>query len=178
MALTYLGFWEYWQLYHKVTFDGPNKLILINDGETDIDVKVDIYSDWKEWMLLESNMGFLPAVRTIGGEPTVGNQSIGATFFLINGWKIRTWEGDQRLIVVGNLYSEDGSPTFVPTVGNHNILVNSQVSNLIDQINLSAPADVASAVWDKIIPDLPVSASYGEQVAARLLTLAHYLGLK
>ena len=27
---------DYWELYHKVTFDGENKLIIINPGESDI----------------------------------------------------------------------------------------------------------------------------------------------
>ena len=42
---------DYWTLYHKVTFDGENRLIIINDGELNINVKQDIYSDWKEWAL-------------------------------------------------------------------------------------------------------------------------------
>ena len=92
----------------KVTFDGTASLILVESGITELDVKVDLYSDWKEWALLTDNLKFLPAMRAVGGDPTVGGKYLGATFFLTNGWKIRTWEGDHRLIVNGNLYSEDG----------------------------------------------------------------------
>ena len=43
MISSYYGFWDYWNLYHKVTFDGINKLILINDGETELDFQIDVY---------------------------------------------------------------------------------------------------------------------------------------
>ena len=58
MLSFYFGDYSQWDAYdpangiigpQKVTFDGPNKLILINHGEVSIDVKEDIYSGWKEW---------------------------------------------------------------------------------------------------------------------------------
>ena len=52
---------DYWELYHKVTFDGENKLIIINPGETDINVKRDIYSSWKEWILLRDYLKWIAA---------------------------------------------------------------------------------------------------------------------
>jgi hypothetical protein len=33
-----------------VTFDGPNRLIIVNDGETELEAERDIYSAWKRWM--------------------------------------------------------------------------------------------------------------------------------
>jgi hypothetical protein len=136
--------WAYWQLYHKVTFDGPNKLILINKGETAIDVKSDIYSAWKEWIcnlgLVEhqDNPAYLQAITAIGGEPTpTGN--IGSTFFLQNGWKIKPAPGSYRLLISGNLFAADGSNAYVAAdviLGQpNNITINSNTSNIVDLIN-------------------------------------------
>jgi len=126
--------WELWQLYHKVTFDGANKIIIINDGETDIDVEVDIYSAWKEWVLVDENAKFEQALRVVGGDPTVGGDSLGVTTFLINGWRIRPFEDDHSLTMVGNLFEETGADPFVPTLGEHTILVTRRVSNLVDKV--------------------------------------------
>ena len=84
---TYYGSWDIWKLYHKVTFDGPNRLILINYGETDINVTTQIYSDWKEWMCLNGRYysKYPEAISVIGGEPIGNDQFVGATFFLENG---------------------------------------------------------------------------------------------
>ena len=133
-ASWYYNFWEDWQLYHKVTFDGVNKLIIVNYGETTLDFGEDVYSAWKEWILVRENAKYLAALRTVGGDPTVGTDALGGTYFLINDWQMRTWEGDHTLTIVGNFYQDDGLPRFVPTLRPHNIQIFGQVSNLIDRI--------------------------------------------
>ena len=162
------GFWERWTSPHKVTFDGENKLIIINYGETNIDVKRDVYSAWKEWMLSDEfdNPRWLPALRSVGGDPTVGGQYLGGTFFLTNGWRMRTWEGDHRLTVTGNLYTEEGKPPFVPTLFPHTISVEYQVSNIVTIAGtyptITTPDDIATAVWASTdVPTIPTV----EQVA-------------
>jgi hypothetical protein len=80
---------DLWQLYHKVTFDGPNKLIVINDGESSISIEDDIYSSWKQWSKLRDYLKFVPACRSVGGDPTVEGNFLGATFFTINNWQIQ-----------------------------------------------------------------------------------------
>lgn len=164
----------------KVTFDGVNKLIIVNVGETSISVDTDIYSDWKEWLLESDNIKYPIAISAIGGDPIGGGRFLGTTFFLENGWKMRPYEGNHTLSVIGNLYTRDGSSPFVQTLGSYNVLISMQVSNLIDTVATggSTPSDVADAVWNKIIPNTPVSSSFGEWVAGRLLTIAHYIGMK
>ena len=53
------GNWQFWSVYdtandlygnHKVTFDGPNKIIIVNEGVTELDFREDVYSNWKEWL--------------------------------------------------------------------------------------------------------------------------------
>lgn len=170
MLLTlYNGDFEYWSLYHKVTFDGANKIIQINFGETAIDVETDIYSAWKEWVRLRDNGKFESALRSVGGDP-LPTDRLGSTFFLTNGWRIRTWEGDHTLTVFGNLYTDEGADPFITTEGQYTILVNQRVSNLIDKVGGSGGGDfpsaeeIASAVWDRAIADHVTQGTFGEKI--------------
>ena len=141
------GYWHqwqpYWLLFHKVTFDGENRLIMVNPGVTELDVKQDVYSDWKEWALLDDYSKWVPALRTVGGDPVTDIQSLGGTYFLINGWKMRSWEGDHVLTVEGNLYSDDNLSPFIAVPG-WSSQITLKVSNIIDSITNDA---LASMVW-------------------------------
>lgn len=117
------GHWTYWGDYNppefvgeqKVTFDGPNRLILINEGQTDIDVTIDIYSAWKNWSLQIDNMKYAQALTPLGGDPITSTNSVGRTYFLENGWRIQPWPSYNGYIltITGNLYTreEGGNPT-------------------------------------------------------------------
>lgn len=135
----YYGFWDYWELRHKVTFDGPNKLIIINNNVIDLDVQTDIYSDWKEWTLLEDNLKYLPALNTVGGDPTVAGQRLDVTYFLINGWKLKPYPGTYTLNLVGNIFDVDGADIKVPAdiIKNepNNITINLNTSVIVRQVN-------------------------------------------
>lgn len=127
-------FWDDWQLYHKVTFDGTNKQILIPASVSAVSVKVDIYSDWKEWMLIRDNAKFLPAIRSIGGDPVGGGLYAGDMYFLMNGWQIVV---DHSVAINGILYHDDGiSPYVVMQEG----AVTSTVSNLAYAYNTTGSA--------------------------------------
>lgn len=135
----YYGFWDYWELYHKVTFDGENRLIIINDGITSIDVQTDIYSNWKEWISLEENTKYTQALSTVGGEPTVAGQRLDVTYFLINGWKIKPYSGTYNLNIVGNIFDIDGGDIKIPAdiVKNepNNITINVNTSVIVRQVD-------------------------------------------
>lgn len=136
---TYYGFWDYWELRHKVTFDGPNKLILINDGVTTLDAQIELYSDWKEWTLQENNLKYLSAFNTVGGEPTVSGQRLDVTYFLINGWKIKPYSGTYNLDIIGNVFDVNGGDIKVPAdiVANepNNITINLNTSVIVRQVD-------------------------------------------
>jgi len=114
----------------QVTFDGPNKLIIVDNSVTSLDAKVDLYSDWKEWVVTagSDNAKFLPAFRTTGGDELPGGQYVSGYYFLTNGWRIRPYEGDHGLTVAGNLFVDGGGNPFVPTLGDYTVLVNLQTS--------------------------------------------------
>lgn len=119
----------------KVTFDGPNKLILVNTGITELAVKEDLYGAWKDWVVTGDNVKFAHAFSAVGGDPISGAVSLGSTFFLENGWRIRPYSGNHTLTVAGNLYTREGVSPFVQVVGSYNVLVNMATSNLIDTVS-------------------------------------------
>lgn len=135
--------WTFWELYDPstdvygaqgVTFDGPNKLILINEPILDIDFRTGIYSNWKEWMLVNEfeNSHFLEAIRVVGGDPLPGSRQLGSTFFLENGWRIRSWEGDHILTITGNVFTAEGDDPVLPVLGDYTVSVNFNTSVLVE----------------------------------------------
>jgi len=123
LSLNY-NYWEFWAPYdpandfygqQKVTFDGLNKLIYINPEVTEISVKQDIYSNWKEWAKVRTNSSFLPAIRAIGGDPITGTSDFtGDTYFLINGWRIII---DHGFTISGVIFSDDFATPYVEAEG-------------------------------------------------------------
>lgn len=143
------GNWNYWTVYDpdndlygnsKVTFDGLNKLILVNYGETELDFRTDVYSNWKEWIKdpYRNNAGYEPAISVTGGDPLPGNRKLGTTFFLENGWRMRTWEGNHEITLTGNVFTREGDALFVPTVDPWTITVNLNTSTLVETIETGA----------------------------------------
>lgn len=170
----------------KVTFDGENKLILIDYGETTIDVEIDVYSAWKEWVRTSDYAKYPMALSSIGGEPLGGGQSVGSTFFLENGWRIRPWEGNHFLTINGNLYTREiGESPVIPTVGSWNVEVSFARSSLVFQVEGSpvtssypTAQDIAQAVWDMALTSSYSPGTFGNQVGTQLLTLAQHLAMK
>lgn len=138
--------WQFWSDYNpanglygnqKVTFDGINRLILINYGETEINVQEDIYSGWKEWSKYEDNLKYAQALSAVGGDPITQSTKVGITYFLENGWRIKPFSGSHILSMVGNIYTrEPGEDPYVVADGNFKVTVNTVRSNLVDLISL------------------------------------------
>lgn len=104
------------------TFDGDNLLITLTAGGAahEVDVQVDLYSDWKEWVKLTGNAKYPPAFRSIGGDPLTPGINAGAYYFIRNdlGWRIKPAEEDSTISLVGNLAPNDAAtPIFEPTTG-------------------------------------------------------------
>lgn len=129
LASNFYYFWDYWQLFHKVTFDGVARTITVNPGVTEIDVKTDIYSDWKEWTQVNQNSAFLPAMRVTGGDPIGDGLFTGDVYFLINNWRIVV---DHSCLVDGVIYSDNFPSPFVPIAGTQ--IVTNKVSQLVQTV--------------------------------------------
>jgi len=142
----------------KVTFDGRNKIIYVAEGVTELDIKVDVYSAWKEWMLANQEFplgaSWELAISAIGGEPLSDVLNVGSTFFLENGWRIQPFPSKTPYILtaVGNIYTrEQGGNPFLFAEG---VSVNLLRSNLVDQLVATAAiteqdyANIAQRVWE------------------------------
>jgi len=117
-----------------VTFDGVNKIIteISAAGDNELDV-VEVYSEWKEWVTTSDNSKYLQAFTPVGGDPITPTQSLGITYFLENGWRIRPAELDHKLTLVGNIFTrEPGASVFLPTIGAYTVNTETRVSNLVD----------------------------------------------
>jgi hypothetical protein len=97
----------------KVSFDGPNKLIHVLPGVGSLDVKADIYSRWKDWIMVTDNAKYLQALRTTGGDPTNPSNTEFAPryYFLTNGWRVKV--DGLTVIVQLNLYTDEGVSPFI-----------------------------------------------------------------
>lgn len=150
----------------KFLFDGENKLFIAKPGVTSVDVQVDLYSAYKQEILIGDNSKWPEAIRTAGGDPIGGGVFVGAFFFLMNGFKIRPQEADHILVLNGNLFLDDGETgdIVVPTLGDYNVMVRQVVSSIVNvvQTSGSSPSAIATAVWDA-----PVGST-----AAELLVMA------
>jgi hypothetical protein len=150
-----------WELEEKVSFNGSDKTITVNEGVVSLSIRDDVYNAWVRWTERES--WALRAMRFSGADPIPGGET-GVTFFLINGWKLVY--DPNTVAVSGVLYSEDyataywsfsGAPIYPATVAS---LVNSAVSyqNVVTGDLSSVPA----AVW----------------ADNKALTVGKFLGLK
>lgn len=106
------------------TFDATNKLIILSTGTTSFDL-ADLWSDWKDW-IYSGNAGAARALDYVGGEPV--NPAKGTLvplfLFLLNGWKIRPYEGDHTLEVTGGtLIGPNGGDPFVSTLGDYTVRI-------------------------------------------------------
>lgn len=149
MLIFNFGEYYFWDEFPaKVTFDGVNKLILVNDGETELDFRNDVYSAWKEWKQEpnQENGKYLEAVSVVGGDPLPGNRVLGSTFFLENGWRMRTWEGDHILTITGNVFTREGDDPFVDTITDVKVTINLNTSTLVETIELGAELGIDSVL--------------------------------
>jgi len=144
--------WDYWLIAGKVTFDGPNRLIIVNEGVTELDISRDVYSSWKNWLLEGFGSTFLPAIRSVGGDPidVETGQYAGDLYFLINNWKLII--DLEKVRVTGVLYSDNfntayynapNSPVYPASVSN---IVSKQV-NKEQSLTAQNIADLVAAVW-------------------------------
>jgi hypothetical protein len=115
-----------------ITFDGPNKLAILSAGTVTLEV-TDLWSRWIDWVLTSDNSKYLPAMRSVGGDPLSESKELGSTFFMLNGWRIRPQEASHWLTVNGNLYTDPaGESPFIPTLGAYTVTIAMTVSNLSD----------------------------------------------
>ena len=137
------------------TFDGENLIITLDSGITQVDW-IDIYSDWKDWMLTSPfNRGYPVAFSTSGGEELSAVLESGAYWFLRNdlGWRMRPPEEHITIWVTGNLIPQDITiDSFLPTIGAYTTQILglqpiTQTALVGSGVTEQDKIDIATAVW-------------------------------
>lgn len=115
----------------KATFDLDNLLIVLDqvapdvNDKVEISVQVDLYSDAKEtWLDEPLYPGFEFPFTTIGGQDLGGAREAGDYYFLRTdlGWRIRPYEADHEVTLVGNIYPVDANDQLTVAVsGAHTV---------------------------------------------------------
>jgi len=171
--------------FQKVTFSGPERIIYVAPEVTELDVKTDIYSAWKEWNLYSQEAPHATvwprAISVIGGEEISADTSVGATFFLENGWRIQPFVDTKAytLSILGNLYTREvGENPFLFAQGVSVSLTRSNIVDLIrvesleaniTDVDLAAIADrVAPAVWEELLADHQNTGTTGKKLSDNL----------
>jgi len=159
-----------WQLYEKVTFDGPNKLITVNPGVTALNIRTDVYSAWVKWLTLSPNTEYLYAIRYNGLDPIPGGFT-GDVYFLINGWKLVV--DITKVAISGVLFSDNYTTAYYDA--NLNPVYAAQVSSVINTVvqNQNVVTGDLSTV-----PDAVWAAAARSLTTTPGLTLAQFLALK
>lgn len=133
----------------KVTFDWVNKLIVVNNAITTLDVTIDLYSDWKEWAILSDNLKYLSAFSVIWWESIGWGKFAGNTFFVTNGWTIRPYEWSHTLTINWNIFGEWWASFIVPVLGSFTVWVQFTNSNLAQGINVAGWSGAsAQELWE------------------------------
>lgn len=110
------------------TFDGENRLIKLSSGVLFVDTQ-DLYSRWKDWVMLSDNAKWIQAMRATGGDALVAPAVAPAYFFLTNGWRVQPQNIDHSLRVALNLYVDGGGNPFVATDDAHQVLITNVTSD-------------------------------------------------
>lgn len=131
MLLIWSAFGDQWALNHPVTFDGNARRIYISPNISTINVRADIYSNWKEWTQLYDNSKFPAAFRATGGDPTISGEYSGDIYFLINNWQLVISHTCQ---ISGVIYSDNFPSPFIQTAGTQ--IVTNKVSSLVTAVNV------------------------------------------
>ena len=164
--------YEYWQLNAKVTFDGVRKLIVVNEGVTELSIRNDVYSAWVDWVVLRDNAKFLPALRYTGIDPIPGGFT-GFNCFAINGWKLIL--DLTKVKVDGVLFSDDYATAYYNSslVPQYPATV-SQLVQMVATTNNVVTGDIA----DLNIPSSEEIVLALQAQMKGLLTLKKFLALK
>lgn len=129
---------------HKVVFNPTSRRIIVKPGVTSISVKTDLYSAWKEWLMVDDNSKHPQAFRAIGGDPIGSGRYAGDIYFLMNAWQV---EINHFVQVEGALYHDDG---ILPFVVNPSGGVISTVSNLVQTVGTSGSGGLTPAQDEKL----------------------------
>ena len=139
--------------------DGATKLFILEAADGNSVSVQDVYSRWKDWLLLSDNSKWPQAFLGVGGEDidVLAGTKIPLYAFLTNGWRLRPREATHTLaITTGVLLVEGGGDPFVKTLGSFIVRINYQQP--VQAITVATGGgggasanDIAIAVWAAVV---------------------------
>lgn len=160
------------------TFIGDQRLIVLDPGVINVDVQ-DLYSRWKDWVLVGQGAQWIRAMESVGGNPIGFGNTIAPYIVMLNGWKIRPFEGNHILTISGNIITDDESNPFVDTLGNFNVTIKNVVSsNTIAVGDRYTLEEIAQEVWDYNLTNHNTAESVGNFIKTKLLRFREWFTLK
>lgn len=144
----------------KFDFDGPNKIINVLSPVVDFDAK-ELYSEWKRWVIADvQNSKYMQAMKSIGGEPITDTVTISPYIEVLNGWRIKPYDGDYRLLVHGNIFATGGINPFISS-DNGNVIVTVEVTS--NSLTTTGDSDDIQMKLDTIISTLQLESDKRER---------------
>jgi len=129
----------------KFIFSGAEKLIYIVSPTTNFSAE-ELYSEWKRWFISAvENSRYLDAMNSVGGNSISSSKSIAGYIEMLNGWRIKPYDGNYTLSVDGNLFATGGLNPFIP-IDNGSVLLSLETTS--NALALSSDVEkIAEAVW-------------------------------
>lgn len=158
-------FQDDWGLRDSVSFDGYNRLIRVSPNVTQLNI-TDVWSAWVDWRGSEYRDHHALAMRRSGFDLIPGGRT-GATFFLINQWRLVV--DLSKVQVRGVLFSDD-FPTAYYTgdlSAQYPAEVTSVVNTSVTTQNIVSGDAESIAQATRALLDIPLSEINGMTVTLR-----------
>jgi hypothetical protein len=139
---------EEWLDADKVSFNGETRIIRVNEGVTNLDIRSEVYSAWVRWVERADNERYYFALRFTGLDPIPGGFT-GDSYFLINNWKLLY---DPRVVAVTGVLFSDDYPTPYYFVEDGSAVFPAQISSLVSTVTNTenvvsgSPETIAAAI--------------------------------
>lgn len=149
------------------TFDGYGKYIFVNDGVTSISAS-DMHSRWVEWLSIDDNSKYQLAMK-YSGYDEIPSGFTGATYFLINGWKLIYSPNETS--VSGVLFSDTYATAYFDKtyVAVFPVQVSAVVNNVVSTQNIVTGTVVTAAeIWAYVDRQLTVASGMSPAQEAKL----------
>ena len=95
-----------------IQFDAINKWIKITSG-TEI-TALAIYNATMDWCDEQPTISYSVPMSAVGKAPLGGGVYTDSIFILLDGWKIKLYDGTYQFIIFGTVITDDGTPRTVP----------------------------------------------------------------
>lgn len=132
-----------------ITFDGALREIYLSPGTVTLDVR-DLYSRWKDWMLVGDNSKWPIAFTSVGGNPidATAGTSIPAYVYLENGWHVHPQMANHTLNVFGGVLLRQGGGDPFEDIPGYTIRIN--YSQPVQAIQVSSGSGLAPSEQQKL----------------------------